>query len=197
MKSLHPIAAVCLAGGLLVSGLAFGLHRHAASSRPVLEARVSTSGLGAPPPTVAIRTESGKIATNSTSVAATSTAVAATSVAPKAKARVTRAARSAVAMAPAQGGLFVTRDESGTLVPASPQQTRALMGAQPEALSRSTDGLQQIQGPNGAVGVNLQGRFQDYATVTIGRDGKKYFGCVHDDGAKTDSIAAPKPLEEE
>ena len=91
--------------------------------------------------------------------------------------------------------------ETGALGPPSPEQARALRAAGGEALSRSTEGLIEIHRPDGAVGLDLQGRFQDYATVRIGPDGKPIFRCLHADGrpeaAGRDSFPAPAPREEE
>lgn len=102
---------------------------------------------------------------------------------------------------PATGGMIVVRDpESGGFVAPTPQQIRGLMGAAPEAVSHSDVGLVERIGPGGAVGVDLMGRFQEYATITIGPGGKKHFGCVNGDamkGAARDSLPMPQPLEEQ
>lgn len=96
--------------------------------------------------------------------------------------------------------MVVARDpETGAFTVPTAEQRRRLFGSTPET-SRDGAGIVELQGPNGAVGLDLRGRFQDYATVTIGKHGAKTFGCVQVEGntkAERDSIAAPAPLEEE
>src|SRR5262245_4511296 len=46
------------------------------------------------------------------------------------------------------------------------------------ALSHSDQGLQQVVLPDGSVMVDLQGRFQEYAVMEIGPDGKLRMRCV-------------------
>jgi hypothetical protein len=110
--------------------------------------------------------------------------------------------------APARSGMIVAIDpETGALGAPSPEQARALASAGGEALERSSDGLVEIHRPDGAVGVNLQGRFQEYAWVRIGPSGKPIFGCIQSDGrsmpdsvaarALADSLGAPPKAEEE
>ena len=48
------------------------------------------------------------------------------------------------------------------------------------ALSRSLDGLLQVRHPDGSVSVDLRGRFQEFAVVRIGADGKPVLRCVED-----------------
>lgn len=97
---------------------------------------------------------------------------------------------------PGRAGMIVVLDpESGELVAPTPQQSRALLGAQPEALSRSDEGLVEIHRQDGSVGIDVQGRFQEYVTVVRGRDGKVRFRCIHEGGhshdAPGDSVATP------
>ena len=104
--------------------------------------------------------------------------------------------------APARTGMVVGIDpETGALGMPSPEQLRALRITEGEALSTSSEGLIFIHRPDGAVGVDLQGRFQDYAVARIGSDGRPIFGCIHSDGflkpARPDSIPMPSGLEEE
>lgn len=102
---------------------------------------------------------------------------------------------------PAQGGMVAAIDpETGTLGPPSPDQAHAIASAQRLSLSRTPDGLVEIHRADGAVGIDLQGRFRDYAVVRMGPDGKPVLGCLHPDGRVTpaalDSISAPPALEE-
>jgi hypothetical protein len=95
--------------------------------------------------------------------------------------------------------MIVVRDpESGALVAPTPQQVRALMGASSEATSHSDAGLVERAGPGGAVILDLNGRFQEYATLSVGRDGKRHFGCVPGEAhAHPDSIPMPAAPEEQ
>jgi hypothetical protein len=53
-------------------------------------------------------------------------------------------------------------------------------------------GLVAEHRPDGTVHLNLQGRFQEYATVRIGPDGQKIYGCV-DDPSSFSTATAPAP----
>jgi len=57
-------------------------------------------------------------------------------------------------------------------------------------VSRSPEGLVETHYPNGMVSIDLQGRFQDYATVRIRPDGTKEFHCVTDTSADAMARAA-------
>ena len=46
-------------------------------------------------------------------------------------------------------------------------------------LSRSSDGLQTQQLPDGTVLMNLQGRFQNMSVVTLGEHGEAHLTCSH------------------
>jgi hypothetical protein len=46
------------------------------------------------------------------------------------------------------------------------------------ALSTSDEGLLEVHHPNGAVSIDLQGRFQSLSMVTVGKDGKVQLHCV-------------------
>jgi len=64
-------------------------------------------------------------------------------------------------------------------------------------LNDSDEGLSVQVMPNGSKLVDLQGRFQEYAVVQIGRDGKPLFRCVHDPKLIEREAPAPTPLPEE
>ena len=90
--------------------------------------------------------------------------------------------------------------ETGVLGPASPEQMHALGAREPDAVSRSAEGLVEIHRPDGAVGVNLQGRFQDYTVVQVTPGGKRVFRCLNA-GDKpippADSVLVPQRSEEQ
>ena len=98
---------------------------------------------------------------------------------------------------PEQAGMVVGIDpETGQLGMPTREQRDELdqAAARDQALlSRSSVGLVEEVRPDGTVHVNLQGRFQEYATVQIGPDGKKTFQCLDDSTGFTNAtkIAAP------
>lgn len=104
--------------------------------------------------------------------------------------------------APARGGMIVGVDpETGRIGPASAAQRAALGPSVDEAVSRSDEGLVEVQHPDGSVHIDLQGRFQNYAVAHIGPDGRLTFQCVDDRDAVMRALAVPPParaaLEEE
>src|SRR5207249_2675349 len=87
------------------------------------------------------------------------------------------------AAAPDHPGLTVAIDpETGVLGPPSPEQARAIASATRVSPSSIQSGLVEIHRPDGAVGIDLQGRFRDYAMVRMGADGKPVFDCLHAEG---------------
>jgi hypothetical protein len=86
------------------------------------------------------------------------------------------------AQRPATAGMVIGIDpETGRLGMPTPEQLRNLEAQQQIQIEHSPD-LVEIHNPDGSVTVDLQGRFQEYATVRTGPDGKLIFECV--DGAK-------------
>ena len=117
------------------------------------------------------------------------------------KAKSGSASTSSPAAAPASAGMIVAIDpRTGALVRPTPEQIRAATAGPVEVLRRIPEGLVEILRSDGAVGLDLQGRFRDYAVVRIGPDGKPVFGCLHADGnlrpPLRDSLRVP-PEEEE
>ena len=108
----------------------------------------------------------------------------------------------AKAVAPGSAGMVVAIDpETGQLGMPTPGQMRALAPAEAAALNLSDQGLVEFAGPEGAVGINVNGRFQAYYVVRIGPDGKKIVTCVDDPVALKKALEQPQPapsrLEEE
>lgn len=102
----------------------------------------------------------------------------------------------AAPLGPEEAGMVVGIDpETGKIGAPTREQREELdqMAASQGALpSRSTVGLVEERRPDGTVHVDLEGRFQEYATVRIGPDGRKTFGCVDDTtGFSKGSAAAP------
>jgi hypothetical protein len=82
---------------------------------------------------------------------------------------------------PGAAGMVVGLDpETGEVGLPTPEQIAELSAMERGAVSRSTEGLAERRLPNGAVMVDLQGRFQDFAIVRAGADGRPIFQCLHD-----------------
>ena len=116
------------------------------------------------------------------------------------RAKSASASTSLPAAAPASAGMIVAIDpRTGALVRPSPEQIRAATSGPTEALRRTPEGLVEILRSDGAVGLDLQGRFQDYAVAQIGPDGKPVLGCLHADGNLRPTLrdSLPVPPEEE
>ena len=104
---------------------------------------------------------------------------------------------------PGTAGMVVGIDpETGELGMPTPEQLRALSDSPLPEVDHSAAGLLEVRHPDGSVSVNLQGRFQEYATVRIGPNGKLIFRCVDgEENAKhavegsSPASAAPTPEE--
>src|SRR6185295_11916788 len=84
---------------------------------------------------------------------------------------------------PATAGMVVGIDpETGQLGMPTPEQMQKLSELQQPQVDHSAEGLVEVHHPDGSVSVDLQGRFQEYATVRVGPDGKLIYQCV--DGAE-------------
>ncbi|MGH7342904.1 MAG: post-PEP-CTERM-1 domain-containing protein [Candidatus Rokuibacteriota bacterium] len=68
--------------------------------------------------------------------------------------------------------------ETGRLGMPTPEQMEELSGLATPEIDHSSEGLVEVHHPDGSVSVDLQGRFQEFATVRIGQDGKLVFQCV-------------------
>jgi hypothetical protein len=130
-----------------------------------------------------------------------------TKVDPAVVAAAPRASKDAKTVAAAPGipafssGAVIALDpETGELGMPSAQQMSELQGMPsviPGDLNDSDVGLVDVRHASGAVIRDLQGRFQETSTVTIGPDGKIMFGCgMHNGTATSPTQAAPSALEE-
>lgn len=80
---------------------------------------------------------------------------------------------------PAMAGMVVGIDpETGELGMPTPDQLKRLSESQQYEVDHSAAGLVEVHHPDGSVSIDLQGRFQEYATVRIGPGGKLIFDCV-------------------
>lgn len=79
-------------------------------------------------------------------------------------------------------GMIVAIDpESGALVPPTAEQVLTLTAAERTGLMRTSEGLTQVRLPNGAVMVDLQGRFMEYSVVQLDPAGCPHFFAVNDE----------------
>lgn len=91
--------------------------------------------------------------------------------------------------APGAAGVIVAIDPAtGKLIQPSAEQVRALIPPVPAGMDRSFEGLVEIHKPDGTVGIDLQGRFADYAVVRMGPNGKPVFRCVHGEAELQQSL---------
>jgi len=82
-------------------------------------------------------------------------------------------------LAPTVSGLVVAVDpQTGQLVAPSREQLQQLSAMEQHMLSRSDVGLVQHRLANGAVLLDLDGRFQEFVNVRIGPGGKKTYSCL-------------------
>ena len=81
----------------------------------------------------------------------------------------------------AAGMIIAIDPESGAFVPPTAAQVLRLTSAERTGLLRTSEGLTEIPGPDGAIGVDLQGRFMEYSLVQLDRTGCPHFLCVNDE----------------
>ena len=80
---------------------------------------------------------------------------------------------------PGMAGMVVGIDpETGEMGMPTPDQMQKLSESPQYQVDHSSAGLLEVHHPDGSVSIDLQGRFQEYATVRIGPDGKLIYRCV-------------------
>ena len=95
---------------------------------------------------------------------------------------------------PGMAGMVVGIDpETGELGMPTPEQLRALSDSPQYEVDHSGAGLLEVHHPDGSVSVDLQGRFQEYATVRIGPDGKRIFRCVDGEESAKRAVESSTP----
>lgn len=93
---------------------------------------------------------------------------------------------------PAMAGMVIGIDpETGKLGMPTREQLKNLSDLEQQRLDHSPADLVEVHHPDGSVSVDLQGRFQEFATVRIGPDGKRIFQCV--DGRENAERALRNP----
>ena len=101
----------------------------------------------------------------------------------------------------AAGMIIAIDPESGAFVPPTAAQVLRLTSAERTGLSRNSEGLTQVRLANGAVMVDLQGRFMEYSVLQLDLQGRPHSACVDDERALlhwlTACEPAPKPVIEE
>ncbi len=107
----------------------------------------------------------------------------------------------AVAASPVgAAGMIVSIDpETGALVVPTADQVRQLTGAERTGLMRTSEGLTEVRLPNGAVMVDLQGRFMEFSLAQIDATGRPHFFGVNDETVLRALLArrVPTPALEE
>ena len=68
--------------------------------------------------------------------------------------------------------------QTGQIRPLSPQDAQRLAEGLKRLLNRSTDGLVEVQHPDGSVSVDHDGRFQNVAVARINEDGTLTESCI-------------------
>jgi len=102
-------------------------------------------------------------------------------------------ARPAATDRPAAAGMVIGIDpETGKLGMPTREQLQELSDLERLRINHSSAGLIEVHHPDGSVSVDLQGRFQEFATVRTGPDGEFIFQCV--DGAEGAERALKGPL---
>ncbi len=109
----------------------------------------------------------------------------------------------AIAPTPAPGvvagsaGMVIAIDpETGVVGLPTPEQMDEMKITEDDAVSRSAAGLVEVRHASGAVSIDLQGRFQDYAIVRRAADGTLTFGCIDHPADIDHAHTAPAALEE-
>jgi hypothetical protein len=101
----------------------------------------------------------------------------------------------------AAGMIIAIDPESGAFVLPTAAQVLRLTSAEQTGLSRSFEGLTQVRLVNGAVMVDLQGRFLEYSVLRLDLQGRPRAVCVDDEHALvhwlTSCEPAPTPVIEE
>ena len=95
----------------------------------------------------------------------------------------------AISAAPKPAKIYVTRkvggqdihvdSQTGEIQPLTPQEAAKLAAGLKPMLNQSTEGLVQVQHPDGSVSVDLQGRFQDVTVARVNKDGSVSQSCVN------------------
>ena len=73
--------------------------------------------------------------------------------------------------------------QTAQIKPLTPEEAQRLAVALKELANQSTDGLQQVQHPDGSVSMDLQGRFQNVALAKRNDDGTVSQACIDNPAA--------------
>ena len=68
--------------------------------------------------------------------------------------------------------------QTGQIKPLSPEEAKQMADGLKTMLNKSTEGLVQVQNPDGSVSVDLQGRFQNVAVARVNDDGSLEQSCI-------------------
>jgi hypothetical protein len=70
------------------------------------------------------------------------------------------------------------QNQSDEIQPLTPQEAEKLAEGLKPMLNQSTEGLVQVQHPDGSVSMDLQGRFQNVTVARVNKDGTVTQSCV-------------------
>ena len=68
--------------------------------------------------------------------------------------------------------------QTGKIKPLTPEEAQKLAAGLSQMVDQSTEGLEQVQHPDGSVSMDLQGRFQNVAVARVNQDGSISQSCV-------------------
>jgi hypothetical protein len=88
--------------------------------------------------------------------------------------------------------------QTGKMKELTPEEVQKMAAGLKKMINQSTEGLVQVQHPDGSVSVDLEGRFQNVAVARINKDGSVTEGCVDNPKAAGEFFGInPKLIENE
>ncbi len=73
--------------------------------------------------------------------------------------------------------------QTGRMKELTPEEAQKMAAGLKQMVNRSTDGLVQVQHPDGSVSMDLEGRFQDVTVARVNKDGTVSQSCVNNPAA--------------
>ena len=113
---------------------------------------------------------------------------------PSTPSKIATAAVQRTTAAPIAPGMVIAVDpETGALGLPSPEQMLELTAQERTGLLRTSAGLTEVRLPDGAVMVDLQGRFMEYTVLRIDPLGHLRFSDVDEERALIEALTRPVP----
>lgn len=69
--------------------------------------------------------------------------------------------------------------QTGRMQELTPEETQKMAAGLKQMVNQSTDGLVQVQHPDGSVSMDLEGRFQNVTVARVNKDGSVSQSCVN------------------